>query len=100
MEILFLIFGMFAVTYIPRMLPMVIGSGIHFPHWLNQWLQYVPYAALGALIFPGILTVNPDKPWIGLLGGALSFLLAYIQKNIILVVLGSILGVMGLQQML
>jgi len=48
------------VTYIPRMLPMVFLKNMRLAPWLNRFLRFIPYASLGALIFPGALfSVNP-----------------------------------------
>lgn len=90
MTIFWIIIGMGLVTYIPRMLPMAIGQRLQFPEWLKQWLSFVPYAVLGALIFPGILTVDPAKPWLGLIGGAAAIVLSLLFKNVIVVVIGAI----------
>lgn len=85
-----IIIGMSLVTMIPRMIPAYIVDRIHFPAWLNKWLNAVPYAALGALIFPGILSVRPEHPHIGIIGGLVAIVLAYFGLNIILVVIGAI----------
>ncbi|MCT2535531.1 AzlD domain-containing protein [Aquibacillus koreensis] len=87
---LLIIVGMALVTMIPRFVPAYIVDKVNFPNWMNKWLQAIPYAALGALIFPGILTVKPDQPHIGLLGGIVAILLAFLGLNIILVVIGAI----------
>ncbi|SDJ89551.1 AzlD domain-containing protein [Sediminibacillus albus] len=91
--ILLIIVGMSLVTMIPRVIPAYIVDKLHFPEWMNSWLNAIPYAALGALIFPGILSVKPDEPHIGLLGGAVAVILALCGLNIILVVLGAIAAV-------
>jgi branched-subunit amino acid transport protein len=84
------IFGMGIVTFLPRMLPVLVGQQIKFPLWLQQWLSYIPYAVLGALIFPGILSVDPSRPWIGLVGGIAAVLIALTVNNVIVIVIGSI----------
>jgi len=45
---------------------------------------------LGALIFPGILTVVEGRPWIGLAAGAAAALLALKARNAIFPVLAAI----------
>lgn len=85
--------GMAAVTFIPRLLPMIMLRDINLPWWLKEWLGFVPYAALGALIFPGILTVLPEYPWVGLLAGAVAVILALVQKQILVVVAGAVVTV-------
>lgn len=85
-----IIIGMSLVTMIPRIIPAYIVDRIHFPGWLNKWLNAIPYAALGALTFPGILSVRPEQPSVGIIGGLVAIVLAYIGLNVILVVIGAI----------
>ncbi|SFL40946.1 Branched-chain amino acid transport protein [Gracilibacillus orientalis] len=88
-----IIIGMALVTVIPRIIPAFIVDLIQFPDWVNKWLQAIPYAALGALVFPGIMTVVPEKPYIGVIAGVVAILLAWLQIHVILVVLSAILTV-------
>lgn len=88
-----IIIGMALATMIPRILPAFIMDKLQFRDWINRWLSAIPFAALGALVFPGILTVKPDQPQIGLIGGLVAICLAYFGLNIILVVIGAILTV-------
>jgi len=90
MIILYIIIGMAVVTAIPRVIPAILVDKFKFKDWMNRWLQAIPYAALGALIFPGILTVKEDAPHIGLIGGIVAVILAYVGLNIIFVVIGAI----------
>ena len=46
---------MAVVTYIPRMLPMVLVKSKIKSNFIKSFLYYVPYAVLGAMIFPEIL---------------------------------------------
>ena len=93
MTILVIIIGMSFVTMIPRVIPVFVVNKFLFRDWVNRWLQAIPYAALGALIFPGILSVKEGEPHIGMIGGIVAILLAYFGLNIILVVIGAILTV-------
>jgi len=86
---LIVILFMSIVTIIPRILPAFIVDQVKFPKWVGRWLELIPYAALGALIFPGILKVVPDQPLIGLFGGLLAVGLALFRFHIVLVVLGA-----------
>lgn len=88
-EIIWMILGMAVVTYLPRMLPFVLFKGIELPPFLQGVLKNVPYATLGALIFPGILFIQEDI-WFGLVGAAAAFVAAFLGANVIVVVLGSI----------
>lgn len=91
--IIAIIIGMALVTMIPRVIPAFVVDKLQFRDWVNRWLNAIPFAALGALIFPGILSVIPDQPIIGLLGGVAAVALAYLGLNVILVVIGAIVTV-------
>lgn len=88
--IIWMIIGMAVVTAIPRLLPVFIVDIVSFPKWVDRWLNAIPYAALGALIFPGILSVKPDAPQIGVIAGLVGVLLSWLNVHIIGVVIGSI----------
>lgn len=59
MEILLIFAGMTAVTYLPRMLPLVILSRLELPPLIKLWLSYVPVAVLAALLAPSL--VAPER---------------------------------------
>ncbi|PPA72386.1 AzlD domain-containing protein [Jeotgalibacillus proteolyticus] len=90
-SILLLIVGMAVVTYIPRMLPLTLLEGKELPEFLQSVLRNIPYAVLGALIFPGILLIREGDIWFGLVGAAAAFTLAIAGANVMVVVIGSIL---------
>jgi len=88
-SIVWMIIAMGAVTYIPRMLPLVVFQNIQLPAFVQSILKNVPYATLGALIFPGILFIQDDI-FFGLIGAGVAFTLAFLGANVIVVVIGSI----------
>lgn len=88
-SMLLIIFGMAIVTYIPRVLPLVIINGKDISPKVKSVLQNVPYAALGALIFPGILFIQDDI-WFGIIGALTAFAVALLGANIIVVVISAI----------
>ena len=90
LEILFLILSMTLVTYIPRMLPAVLLEKLHFGPKLEKFLQLIPYTAMAALVFPGVLTLDASRPYIGLAGGAAAGLLAWKKLPVIVCVLAAI----------
>ena len=92
-----MIAGMCLVTFLPRVIPLVLGRNLVLPPWIRRWLSFFPYAALGSLIFPGILTVVEGRPWIGLAAGACAALLALKLRNAIFPVLGAIAVTVGIQ---
>ncbi|WP_347317972.1 AzlD domain-containing protein [Rossellomorea sp. RS05] len=87
---LLMIAGMAAVTYVPRMLPFVMFSGAELPPFMKGVLNNVPYAVLGALIFPSIFLIKEGDLLFGFVGAAAAFALAFCGANVIIVVLGAI----------
>ncbi|MBU9721830.1 MULTISPECIES: AzlD domain-containing protein [Bacillaceae] len=89
MAMFWMIIGMGVVTYIPRLMPLVLLKTENWPAWSKRMLSRVPYAVLGALIFPGIIYVHENLLF-GLLGGFVAIILAYIGTPLIVVVGGAI----------
>lgn len=59
---LVLILGMAVVTYIPRMLPLMLLSSRDLNPHLMRWLEMVPPAVLAALLAPELfLTPGAEK---------------------------------------
>ncbi len=84
--------GMTAVTYIPRALPLLALRTDRLPSRLVRMLRNVPFAVLGALIFPGILDVGSHVIY-GIIGGLVAAGLALINIHLVLVVAGAIAAV-------
>jgi len=80
------------VTYVPRMLPQVFLKDISLSPFVANFLGFVPYAVLGALIFPGILT-STGSTGSAVAGALAATFLACLRLNIVVVVFGGILGV-------
>lgn len=80
------------VTYLPRLIPMTLLRGRKLSPGLQNFLKCVPFAVLGALIFPEILysTTSVSSAAVGL---AVALVLSLLRLNVVLVVLGSILAV-------
>lgn len=93
-SLIWVFIGMAVVTYIPRMLPLVAFQMDAIPPFIRGVLKNVPYAILGALIFPGILTFN-ENVWMGMIGALTAFVAAYFGASLIVVVLCSI-GILSL----
>ena len=90
-DILFLILGMTAVTYLPRALPAALIGKLRFGPKLEKFLRLIPYTAMAALIFPGVITVDPQRLYIGILGGLCAGVLAWKKAPVMVCVLGAIL---------
>ena len=49
-DILWIILGTSIVTFIPRVLPLVVLSKMQLPDWGLRWLSYVPISVMAALV--------------------------------------------------
>ncbi|MCA1056442.1 AzlD domain-containing protein [Rossellomorea aquimaris] len=88
--VIWMIIGMAVVTYIPRMLPFLVFKGKELPPFIQGVLKNVPFAVLGALIFPSILLIQEGNLLFGVVGTASAFLIAFLGANVIVVVIGAI----------
>ena len=60
-EFLLLMLAMGAVTYLPRMLPLVLLSRRALPGWFAEWLELIPVAILSALIAPTLFAHSDPR---------------------------------------
>jgi branched-subunit amino acid transport protein len=88
-KLILLIIGMTLVTYLPRMLPMLLFSQLELPPFLVKFFKFIPYTALTALIFPAVLNATPDH-WSGIFGALLAALFALRENSLFTVVFSSI----------
>lgn len=96
---IWLLAGMFMVTYIPRLIPFLFARQLDLPPWVRKWLNLFPYAALGALIFPGILTAVPGRPILAAGAGILAAGCALFVRNITVIVVLAITVVLLFQNL-
>lgn len=92
LKYIILIFAMGLVTYIPRMIPMVLLNGVKLPPRLKNFLGFIPFAALGALIFPGVLSSTGDISS-AVFGLSAAIILSLAKLNVMIVVAGGIAAV-------
>jgi branched-subunit amino acid transport protein len=74
-----LILGMSAATMIPRILPALFAGRLTPPRKIRQFLEAVPYAALGALILPGVITSDIAHWQAGLAAGLVAVVAALLR---------------------
>ena len=87
---LILLLSLWLVTLVPRLLPPFIVDKISVPSLIGEFLNVIPYATLGALIFPGIIQAIPSEPGISLVGGAVAVVLSLLRVPLVFVVLASV----------
>lgn len=84
-----LILGMAIVTYIPRVLPMLILSNRSVPDKISKWMSFIPVSIFAALIFSDIFfwenqfNVDPINN-VKLIPSVIVFFVAYKTKNLLL----------------
>ena len=93
-SVFLIICGMTLVTYIPRALPAAFIDKLRFPPRVEKFLRLIPYTALAAMIFPGVLTVDAARWEIGFIGAAAAVLLAWRKASVLLCVAAAIAAVM------
>ncbi|MDE7479169.1 MAG: AzlD domain-containing protein, partial [Lachnospiraceae bacterium] len=80
------IFVMAGVTYLIRMLPLVLSKKEITNIYIKSFLYYVPYACLAAMTFPAILyaTESICSAFVGLIVAVIA---AYKEKSLLTVAL-------------
>ncbi len=91
-ELWIVIIGMALVTYIPRSAPLVVLQAEKLPPRVVRMLKNIPYAVLGALIFPGILHFGEQSIY-GVVGGVVALGASLMRFHLVLVVLSSVAAV-------
>lgn len=98
-NLLLVVLGMGAVTYIPRVIPLILLKNIKLPPYINSFLKFIPASALSALIFPGAL-YSTGSVESAAAGCVAAIGLALARVNIMLVVLGGIAGAVAWEMLL
>lgn len=76
---------MAGVTYLVRMLPLVLFKKEITNHYVKSFLYYVPYACLAAMTFPAILTATAGGVISGMVGLLVALFVAYREKSLLTV---------------
>ena len=85
------------VTYVVRMLPLVVFRRKITNQFIQSFLAYVPYAVLSAMPFPAILS-STASGWSAAAGLLVAILLAYKDKGLLTVALGATAAVFVVEQ--
>ena len=78
---------MAGVTYLIRMLPLVLFKKAIPSPFVKSFLFYVPYACLAAMTFPAILTAPSSGMIAGAAGLGAALIAAYREKSLLTVAL-------------
>ncbi|PJN91630.1 AzlD domain-containing protein [Bacillus sp. mrc49] len=89
-----IIAGAAIVTFIPRVVPLMVLSRIELPEWGMRWLNYVPISVMAALISQEVL-VHDGKfssitDNVQLLAAIPTFLIAIKTRSLLVTVLSGV----------
>lgn len=93
------IFVMAGVTYLIRMLPLVLAKKEISNPFIKSFLYYVPYACLAAMTFPAILFAT-ESPVSGAAGLGAALIVAYKEKSLLTVALAACCAVFVVERIL
>ena len=89
LKFLIIILGSALINYVLRFLPIGLHSGKKPDKFLRSFLEYIPYAALGAMLFPDIL-YSTGSPITSLIATTIAAILILAKQNMIIVVSSTI----------
>lgn len=93
------IFVMAGVTYLIRMLPLVLARKEITSNFVKSFLFYVPYACLAAMTFPAILS-STSSVISGVVGFVAALFAAYREKSLLTVAIFACAAVFVAERML
>jgi branched-subunit amino acid transport protein len=88
-----LILGMMAVTFLPRLLPLLALSDRPLHPQLKRFLLYIPYTALGALIVRGITEAPAGMKLATLAGISVAAVVSWLKGGLVASVAAGIIAV-------
>lgn len=88
------------VTYLIRVIPMVLFKKKIENVRIKSFLYYVPYTVLAAMTFPAIFT-STQSEFASAIGCLVAIILAYLNKGLLAVALGAsgtvlLIGILGI----
>lgn len=96
-----MILGTAMVTFIPRVLPLMILSRFQLPEWATRWLSFVPISVMAALVGQEILMEGQDISIsfhnIELIASIPALLIAVKTRSLLATVLAGIISLMVLR---
>lgn len=87
------LFACAGVTYLIRMLPLVLIKKKITNRWLLSFLYYVPYAVLSAMTVPAVF-YSTGNITSAIVGFAVSLVLAWLNQSLLVVAAGASVGVL------
>jgi len=91
-KFLLVIIGSALINYLLRAMPVIFKGKKEPSNFVKSFLEYIPYAALGALFFPDIL-YSTKNIFISIGASIFAGILIIKRQNMLLIVIGTILFV-------
>lgn len=96
--ILLIIMGCALVTFIPRVLPLMVLSQMELPKWAIRWLKNIPVAVMAALLAQELLLSDNQfslsANFLKLLAAIPAFAMAILTKSLLGTVMVGIISMM------
>ncbi|GLX70462.1 AzlD domain-containing protein [Paenibacillus glycanilyticus] len=103
-DILAIIIGASLVTFLPRVLPLVVLSRMQIPDLAMRWLSYIPIAVMAALLGNELLMTDgkmtPLRDNIELFAALPTFLVAIFTRSLLGTIVVGVVTVMLLRFLL
>ncbi|BAH41961.1 hypothetical protein BBR47_09840 [Brevibacillus brevis NBRC 100599] len=100
-DVFLIIVGTAIVTFIPRVLPLMVLSRFQLPEWATKWLSYVPISVMAALVAQEIFkngeNISFSTNHVELLAAIPTFFIAIKTRSLLVTVLAGIIVVMVLR---
>ncbi len=98
--VVFTIIGMAVVTYLPRLIPLIVLVGKKIPGPVLSWLKHVPSAVLAAMLLPTLVIRGRDLSFgtdnLFLWAAIPTMIVAIISKSLFVpVIFGMLLVILG-----
>jgi branched-subunit amino acid transport protein len=93
------IIAMTAVTWLPRMLPLMLVRRRIENVFIRSFLYYVPYAVLAAMTIPAIFFAT-SSIWSALAGLVVALVLGWYRRSLLTVALGASVAVYIMERLL
>ena len=82
---------MAGVTYLPRMVPLVLIQKRIKSAFVRSFLYYIPYTVLAAMTFPAIFFSVGSVP-AAIIGTAVAVILSYFERGLVVVAICAVLA--------
>jgi branched-subunit amino acid transport protein len=102
-ELFLIILGCAIVTFLPRVVPLMVLSRLEIPEWGMRWLNFVPISVMAALVGQelflqdGVFSLFNN---LELLAAIPTFIIAFITRSLLGTVVGGIASLILLRSLL